>query len=145
MANSKNGVSRVVPLSGGMSERIAGYARAAERDSGPMFVSPYTGRAYSYDGVQYMFERLYDAAGIRTEAGRRPRVHDCRHWFCTRSLDKMLASGMSVYEAIPVLAAYVGHVNYADTEKYIHLTRAGHAAFVEAETPLGALIPRAVV
>ena len=57
----------------------------------------------------------------------------------------MLATGMSVYEAVPVLAAYVGHVNYADTEKYIHLTRAGYDAFVSAEAQLGSLIPKAVV
>ena len=56
----------------------------------------------------------------------------------------MLASGMSVYEAVPVLAAYVGHVNYVDTEKYIHLTRASHDAFVTAESALGAIVPRVV-
>ena len=145
VVNSKNGVSRIVPLSAGMSTRLAGFVRDAERDAGPLFMSPYTGEAYSYDGVHYMFEKLYDAAGIRTEAGRRPRIHDCRHWFCTRSLDKMLASGMSVYEAVPILAAYVGHVNYADTEKYIHLTRAGHDEFLAMEAELGSLIPKAVV
>lgn len=145
VVNSKNGVSRIVPLGEGISARLASHIRSSERDSGPLFMSPYTGRAYSYDGIQYMFEKLYDSAGIRTEAGRRPRIHDCRHWFCTRSLDKMLAAGMSVYEAVPVLAAYVGHVNYADTEKYIHLTRAGHDAFVSAEAQLGSLIPKAVV
>lgn len=145
VVNSKNGVSRTVPLSEGMSSRLSRYVRDVERDAGPLFMSPYTGAAYSYDGVHYMFEKLYDAAGIRTEAGRRPRIHDCRHWFCTRSLDKMLSSGMSVYEAVPILAAYVGHVNYADTEKYIHLTRAGHAAFLAMEAELGSLIPKAVV
>lgn len=145
VANSKNGVSRTVPLGVAMSARLAGYVRDAERDAGPLFMSPRTGLAYSYDAVRHMFRKLYDDARIRTEAGRRPRIHDCRHWFCTRSLDKMLASGMSVYEAVPVLAAYVGHVNYADTEKYIHLTRAGHDAFVAAESQLGTIIPKAVV
>ncbi|MBQ9001081.1 MAG: tyrosine-type recombinase/integrase [Eggerthellaceae bacterium] len=145
VVNSKNGVSRAVPLGDGMSSRLVCYVRGLERGAGPLFMSPYTGRAYSGDGVRYMFEKLYDAAGIRTEAGRRPRVHDCRHWFCTRSLDKMLASGMSVYEAVPILAAYVGHVNYADTEKYIHLTRTDHAEFLAMEADLGSLIPKAVV
>lgn len=145
VANSKNGVSRTVPLARGMGEHLLEYSAAMTLAGGPMFPSPYTGRAYSYDGIQYMFGRLYEAAGIRTDAGRLPRIHDCRHWFCTKSLDKMLASGMSVYEAVPILAAYVGHVNYADTEKYIHLTRTGHGAFVEAEAPLAAMIPKVVV
>lgn len=144
VANSKNGVSRTVPLSAGMAERLVRYVSAELPAGGPVFPSPYTGRAYSYDGVQYMFGRMYASAGIRTESGRLPRIHDCRHWFCTRSLDRMLASGMSVYEAVPILAAYVGHVNYADTEKYIHLTRVGHRSFVESESALGAMIPRVV-
>lgn len=39
----------------------------------------------------------------------------------------------------------MGHVNYANTERYLHLTRAGHASFVESESALGRLIPKAVV
>lgn len=145
VVNSKNGVSRIVPLSAGMSSRLHDYLRLVERDSGPVFKSPYTGQAYSYDAARYMFRKLYDIAGIVTERGRRPRIHDLRHTFCTMSLDKMLASGMSTYEAVPILAAYVGHVNYADTEKYIHFTKCGHGAFVESERSLGSLIPKAVV
>lgn len=144
VTNSKNGVSRTVPLSAGMADVLARHVSSGSLAGGPVFPSPYTGRAYSYDAVQYMFGRLYEGAGIRTESGRLPRIHDCRHWFCTRSLDKMLASGMGVYEAVPILAAYVGHVNYTDTEKYVHLTRAGHRSFVESESALGAMIPRVV-
>lgn len=145
VTNSKNGVSRTVPLGAGVAERLARYVSAESLAGGPFFPSPYTGRAYSYDGVQHTFGRIYERSGIRTESGGLPRIHDCRHWFCTRSLDKMLASGMSVYEAVPILAAYVGHVNYADTEKYVHLTRAGHRSFVESESALGGMIPRVVV
>lgn len=143
--SSKNGVSRLVPLSGGMAERLRGFVSTLGRESGPLFMSPYTARAYTGQGIGYMFAKIYDAAGVSTPSGGHPRIHDMRHTFCTRSLDKMLASGMSVYEAVPILAAYVGHVNYVDTEKYIHLTRAGHGAFVAAEAALGAIVPKAVV
>ena len=145
VSNSKNGVSRLVPLSTSMSLCLQNFIDSEERDTGPVFLSSYTGKAYSYDGAHYMFRKIYDAAGIVNEHGRSPRIHDMRHTFCTRSLDKMLASGMGLYEAIPILAAYVGHVNYADTEKYIHLTRTNHEKFVSAETALATLIPKAVI
>ena len=53
----------------------------------------------------------------------------------------MLESGMDVYTAAPILAAYVGHVNYMDTEKYIHFTEQGHEDFVQKESSLGSLFP----
>ena len=48
---------------------------------------------------------------------------------------------MDVYTAIPILAAYVGHVNYVDTEKYIHFTEQEHADFIKKEAYLGNLFP----
>ncbi|MCL2757525.1 MAG: tyrosine-type recombinase/integrase [Coriobacteriia bacterium] len=143
--HSKNGVSRLVPMSKSMDDRMCAYLRMIERDAGPLFLSPYTGKRYSYDGIHYMFERLYDRAGVKTSAGRRPRIHDLRHSFCTHSLDKMLSSGMDLYVAIPILAAYVGHVNLVDTEKYIHFTSVAHNSFTEAEGALASLIPKVVV
>ena len=80
-------------------------------------------------------------AHIYTDKGKTPNIHSLRHTFCTKSLEKMLNSGMSIYSAIPILAAYVGHVNYMDTEKYIHFTEQGHQNFVEKESFLGSLIP----
>jgi hypothetical protein len=53
----------------------------------------------------------------------------------------MLALGMDIYTAIPILAAYVGHVNLSGTERYIHFTSEGHARFVESELSLEWIIP----
>jgi len=53
----------------------------------------------------------------------------------------MLNRGLDIYSAIPIQAAYVGHVNYIDTEKYIHFTEQGHEDCVWKESFLGALIP----
>ena len=145
VANSKNGVTRQVPLEAGMADRVGRFVRDSGRRSGPLFLSPHTGRAYTYDATYYMFRKLYSKSGVRTESGALPRIHDLRHTFCTRSLDKMLSAGMDVYEAVPILAAYVGHVNYANTEKYLHLTAAGHGSFVDAERRLASLIPGAVM
>ncbi len=64
-----------------------------------------------------------------------------RHSFCTISLNKMLNSGIDLQVAVPILSAYMGHVNLKDTEKYIHLTEHGYDEFVRSERTLKALIP----
>ena len=69
--------------------------------------------------------------------GKTPNIHSIRHTFCTRSLEKMLDSGMNIYTAIPILAAYVGHVNYMDTEKYIHFTNGDIKTSLKRKPPWG--------
>ena len=91
--------------------------------------------------MRYMFKKIFAEAGIRTSGGSLPRIHDIRHSFCTLSLNRMLDSGMDLYVAVPVLAAYVGHVNLTDTERYIHLTEHGYDEFVRREGALKTLIP----
>ena len=104
-------------------------------------MSPYTGLAYSYSAIKYMFHKLCIVAAIYDQSGRTPNIHSLRHTFCTHSLEQMLASGMDIYRAVPILAAYVGHVNLADTERYIHFTEDRCHDFIRQESSLGNLIP----
>jgi len=141
---SKNNVSRYVPMSESLSATVGKYLSRIRHHNEPqrhLFISPYTGTGYSYDAMKYMFRKIYSAAGVRTPQGRLPRIHDVRHSFCTASLNRMLESGMNLYTAIPILAAYVGHVNLSDTERYIHLTEHGYSDFIKKESNLSSLIP----
>lgn len=141
--NGKNGVSRYIPVSESLREVLCSYAEMIDMSDSekPFFRSSYTGGHLTYDAVKYMFPKMFRAAGIYTEEGKTPNIHSIRHTFCTRSLDQMLDKGLNIYTAIPILAAYVGHVNYMDTEKYIHFTEKGHQDFIQKESFLGALIP----
>lgn len=141
---SKNNVSRYVPMSDSLSVVTLNYVSGLVHRHNPeqyLFVSPYTGTRYSYSAMKYMFKKIFTEAGIRTQEGRLPRIHDIRHSFCTSSLNRMLDSGMDLYVAVPVLASYVGHVNLTDTERYIHLTEHGYDEFVRREGSLKTLIP----
>jgi integrase/recombinase XerD len=141
---AKNNVSRYVPMSDSLAAVTLDYISGVVYRHNPeqyLFLSPYTGTRYSYDAMRYMFKKIFTEAGIRTPAGRLPRIHDIRHSFCTLSLNRMLDSGMDLYVAVPVLASYVGHVNLIDTERYIHLTEHGYAEFVHRERALKTLIP----
>jgi len=150
--HAKNNVSRYVPMSASLVfialvfivEQYLADISHYNQPGQPLFISPYTGDAYSYSAMKYMFKKLYALAGVRTPQGKLPRIHDIRHTFCTMSLNKMLASGMSLYVAVPLLSAYVGHVNLCDTERYIHFTVQGYDDFIEKQRGLQSLIPEVV-
>lgn len=72
-----------------------------------------------------------------------PRIHDIRDTFIVHSYARMAGElGLDLYTAMPIIAAYVGHTNIKDTERYIYLpefdylniTTAG-APFVDACVP----------
>ena len=141
---AKNNVARHVPMSASLFSVVERYLNDAAHDRQPeqsLFASSYTGYEYSYDAMKWMFKKFYFLAGIKTPQGKLPRIHDIRHTFCTISLNKMLASGMSLYVAVPILAAYVGHVNLCDTERYIHFTEHGYDDFIKKQCSLQPLIP----
>ncbi|HZJ90567.1 MAG TPA: tyrosine-type recombinase/integrase [Oscillospiraceae bacterium] len=141
--NCKGNVSRYIPMADSLAEVLRYYisSRCFESLDLPLFISPYTQQAYSYDAMRYMFKKLCIDADVYTFAGKTPNIHSIRHTFCTRSLEKMLSSGMSLYVAVPILAAYVGHVNLRDTEKYIHFTEQDYQQFIQSESSLRGLIP----
>ncbi len=141
--NGKNGVSRFIPVAESLKRVLRGYAETIDMsdEEKPFFTSSYTGGHLTYDAMKYMFPKMFKAAGIYKADGKTPNIHSIRHTFYTRSLEKMLESGMDVYTAIPILAAYVGHVNYMDTEKYIHFTEQEHEDFVKKEASLGNVFP----
>jgi integrase len=141
---AKNNVSRHVPMSPSLAAVIERYMSVIphrDQPEQPFFLSHYTGGGYSYCAVKFMFKKFYALAGVRTPQGKFPRIHDLRHTFCTMSLNKMLASGISLYVAVPILSAYVGHVNLIDTERYIHLTEHGYDDFIRKQSGLQKLIP----
>ena len=141
--NGKNGVSRYIPVSDSLKKVLRCYSETIDMSDSnkPFFTSPYTGGHLTYSAMKYMFPMMFRAAGIHMADGKTPNIHSIRHTFCTKSLEKMLSGGMDVYTAIPILAAYVGHVNYMDTEKYIHFTEQGHEDFVKKEASLGNVFP----
>lgn len=141
--NGKNGVSRYIPVSDSLKKSLSDYSESLDMLDGdkPFFLSSYTGGFLTYSAMKYMFPKIFMEAGITGKDGRKPTIHSIRHTFCTKSLSKMLKDGMDIYAAIPVLAAYVGHTNYADTEKYIHFTEQDHEDFISEESSLGTLIP----
>ena len=52
---------------------------------------------------------------------RRIRLYDFRHRFASAVLHKWLDEGRNIYEALPMLRVYMGHVTILSTLYYVHL------------------------
>ena len=138
--NCKNNVCRYIPMSNSLKQIIQQYISTIDNDMF-LFKSNRTGIAYSYSTVRKIFRKICTEAKIFKTDGKTPNIHSLRHTFCSKSLEQMLSSGMNMYTAIPILAAYVGHVNFNDTESYIHFTEHGYKEFLEKQGSLRKLIP----
>ena len=73
-----------------------------------------------------VYNRFRDAlwhCGIAHKGrGYGPRVHDLRHTFAVRSMQKLKKSKSDIVTTLPYLSAYLGHCNMSATQIYLHLT-----------------------
>lgn len=122
---SKNNMSRIVPMSESLRNYLKKYSLAMNifsKNEVYFFPAP-DGGFYHQFSLQVRCHKLFELSGIpRLSNGRFPRVHDIRHAHIGHSLNKLIKTeGMDIYSAIPIIAAYVGHTNFKDTERYLHL------------------------
>ena len=125
---SKFHKSRLLPLSGDALCAIKAVLQERQAKGLPLFMnSPLlwngyggTGR-YTGGGFAQIVRDLLRTSGIRTAAGRLPRVHDFRHTFAVHAVLRWYRAGKDVQAKLPALAAYMGHVSIASTEHYLHL------------------------
>jgi len=73
--------------------------------------------------VRQRFGRLARTAGLRPRSPRcRPRIHDFRHSFAVATLLGWYRSGADVQARLPLLSAFLGHVDPASTYWYLEAT-----------------------
>ncbi len=74
--------------------------------------------------------------------GYGPRVHDLRHTFAVRSMQKLKKSKGNIVTALPYLSVYLGHYNMGATQIYLHLTAECYPEFIQKQCDyLGDTIP----
>lgn len=116
--------TRELPLHATAAAALAHYLarpdRVALRARCPaLLVSP-GGVRLRYCNVQWTFQRLVQAAGLRPRTRAcRPRIHDLRHSFAVRTMAEAYAQGADAQQRLTVLATYLGHVNPAHTYWYL--------------------------
>jgi site-specific recombinase XerD len=128
--------SRLVPLSANATEEMERYLTTRRRSArwptgatAPLLLHHHGGfTAYTGTGFWHLMRKLYRAAGIRTAAGRSPRVHDLRFTFAVHALVRWYDAGVDVQARLPALCAYMGHGSIVSTQYYLSFVDAIAAA-----------------
>ena len=124
---SKFGKSRLVPLHPSACNALNRYAALRHRifpqpKDNRFFVSE-LGKGLSQDHFRRTFWKLARKIGLRSPIGQRgPRIHDFRHGFAIRTLERLYRADADVERHLPVLATYLGHVDAVSTYWYLTAT-----------------------
>ncbi len=93
------------------------------------------GEAVAYSSASAVFLELTRSIGLRGPSGGGPRIHDLRHTFAVRSLERCPQNAAAVSRHIVGLSTYLGHAHVTDTYWYLqaspalmtHIADAGEA------------------
>jgi len=117
--------SRFVPLHSTTAQALQRYARRRDldpltHDRDDFFAFDY-GRAASAQNIHHAFKVLRRQLGWSARGAHRlVRIHDLRHTFITRRLERWYQDGDDIERNILALSTYVGHAHVTDT--YWHVT-----------------------
>jgi integrase len=110
-------------------------------DQNPYLLAGKKNRPLSDDHVRVVFHRAVEAIGLkqpkRTMGNMTfgsPVPHSLRHSFAINNLNQIKARGISPQQALPVLAAYMGHRKYQYTAAYLKVNDASDLAGLIAFT-----------
>jgi integrase len=122
---SKFGKSRFVPLAATVAAEVDAYllrrqAAGLPTDAEAPLLINTRRQSYSVVSVQHIITRLLREVCQKPLAGRGgPRVHDLRHTMACHRLLRWYRAGLDVQAKLPLLATYMGHRNYAQTQVYL--------------------------
>lgn len=119
--------SRLVPLHSTTQRELDSYLEARAEVAcvdDTVFVSE-RGTALSYPTVVTVFLSLVRGMGIHPGVGQRgPRIHDLRHTFAVRSLERCASNRDAISRHMVALSTYLGHAHLYDTYWYLQATPA---------------------
>jgi integrase len=145
IVSSKGNRSRRLPLTGEVTEVLAGCDRVSATRFGPsrrtFFVSA-TGNQVTAATVGTVFHRIWDQAGLpRPAGGQQPRPYDFRHHFAYANVERWMAQGKDVTAMLPYLARYMGHASIESSYYYIHTSPDFMHAYAHITAESQSLLP----
>jgi integrase len=125
VTNAKFDKHRQLPVAPEMLTRLLSYHRCVHVFSKPedWFFPGFAGKPMTVGNVDKNFRKfLWQARISHGGRGKGPRVHDIRHTQAVHCLRRWVLEGKDLRAYIPILQAFLGHVSFADTAYYLHLT-----------------------
>ena len=121
---TKFGKSRLIPLHPTAVKALDQYLEQRRRlaiTDDHVFLSA-GNRRISSSMVEYTFRRIRRLAGIAPSRTCPPRIHDLRHTFATRALERCSTRREAVARHFVALSTYMGHTDIAHTYWYLEAT-----------------------
>lgn len=122
--HTKFSKSRMVPLHPTVAKALNHYLQKRRRlavNDDHVFLSAGNQRIAS-STVEHTFRRIRRLAAIAPTRTRPPRIHDLRHTFATRALEKCSTRRENVARHFVALSTYLGHSDIAHTYWYLEAT-----------------------
>ena len=117
---SKFHKSRLVPLHPTTARALTQYKTYRGASPSGSFFRTDRAAALQTKAVQKTFSRLRDRLGWSSLGrARRPRIHDLRHTFTVRRLQRWYEEGADIDRKILALATYLGHSKVTHTYWYL--------------------------
>lgn len=143
--NAKHGKSRSIPVSESMRLKYAEYYNKlhTNSDAEDYFFPNARGNCHHTNVLEDRFREALWNCGIPYKGrGYGPRVHDLRHTFAVRSMQKIKKNRGSNLIALPYLSVYLGHLNMRKTQQYLHLVADAFPEIIDKQQEyLGDTIP----
>jgi integrase/recombinase XerD len=149
LLNTKNGKERIIPMAGSLTQRCRVYAAKSRFirgfSSSPWFFPNSEGTPYNSGSLYAVYRKALHLAGISHGGrGKGPRLHDLRHTFAVRVLNRWVREGKNLTTALPYLAIYMGHEGLKASQHYLRLTAAMFPQLISTvEKEYGWVIPEA--
>jgi integrase/recombinase XerD len=132
---TKFGKDRIIPISKKVVSQIENYLAVRQslrpNDKNPYLFAGREERCLSADLVRYAFQNAVQKIGLKQPRKvlgnvnfNRPTPHSLRHSFAVNTLKRIRKSGGSAQNALPILAAYLGHRDYICTSVYLRVSDA---------------------
>ncbi len=149
LRNTKNRKERIIPMAESLVRRCQEYVCNSQSigsfNSSRWFFPNKESIPYNSGTVYGLYRKALRLSDISHGGrGKGPRLHDLRHTFAVRILNKWVRDGKNLTTALPYLAIYMGHEGLKACQHYLRLTAVMFPELIRTvEKEHGWIIPEA--